>query len=425
MSMIRKNIKKYKGNKIFTVWVVLFLIQNAVAQYIALFDYVDELYAIFGIIPLVYKGLCGKHIIRKGKIVYIVLFSTFVLACFLGNIIYKYQPINIVLSDFFTNLKFFGAIITSLVLFSNVNYELDKRRVLKIVRLFSSILFILLLIDIPFHIFRDDGYRYGFRSEQLIYVLPTYLAGAAVFILGLLLIYFEKENYKYMIMTLVVLSSTLRSKAMAAALVYLVILYIVEIRKKKFEPWHIVAIVLIGIIVAWSQIQFYYVELSDASARSLLTLTSLKVLKDYFPIGTGFGTYASHSAAVSYSPVYFEYGLNNFWELSNANPRGYFDDTFWPIIIGQSGVIGTVAYVWLLVKIFFTNINVKKYSNHLYATVLFIFAYLIISSTSEPAFNNAVAIPLAMLLGYSWACFKKLDWMCERNSLGVKKSIGG
>lgn len=419
MPMIR-NVK-YKGTNIFIIWIVLFLLQNVVAQYVPIFDYIDEVYAISGIVLLFYRVFRGRIGIKIKRNVFLILFLVYSFVCFLGNIIYKYQPLNIVLVDFFTNFKFFGAIITSLVLFRNLNYDLDKRKVLKITRVCSVILFVLLLIDIPLQIFHSDGYRYGFRAEQLIYVLPTYLAGAEAFILGLLLMFFDKKNYKYMIMALVVLASTLRSKAMAGALIFLVILYVVEIRKKRFKTWHIVAIALIGLSVAWSQIQFYYVELSGASARSLLTLTSVKIAKDYFPIGTGFGTFASHSAAVIYSPVYFKYGLNNFWELSNANPRGYFDDTFWPIIIGQSGVIGSIVYVWLLAKIFITNIMVRNLNKHMYATVLFIFGYLIISSTSEPSFNNAIAIPLAMLLGYSWAYSKRYERLNLQSTLRLKR----
>lgn len=419
MSMILN--RRYKVNNILIILIVLFLIQNAVSDYICVFDYVDEIYALLGVVLIIYKGLFGRVKINKRAITYLVLFGVYSLSCLLGNFIYQYQPLNIVLIDLFTNFKFFGAIVTSLVLFRNVNYDIDKRCILKIVRVCSVSLFILLIVDLQLHVFRDDGYRYGFRSEQLIYVLPTYLAGATAFILGLLLIFFEKSNYKYMIITLVVLVSTLRSKAIAVALVYMVILYVVEMRDKRFKTWHVISIITIGIVVAWSQIQFYYVKLEGSSARSLLTLTSLKILNDYFPIGTGFGTFASHGAAVNYSPVYFKYGLNNYWELSDANPNAFFDDTFWPIIIGQSGIMGTLAYVWLLVKMFCINTKVRVLSKHMYATVLFVFAYLIISSTSEPSFNNAVAIPMAMLLGYSWAYLNKYDRKDLKTALGLKR----
>lgn len=39
----------------------------------------------------------------------------------------------------------------------------------------------------------------------------------------------------------------------------------------------------------------------------------------------------------------------------------------------------------------------ESYSIKFYIASLFIFCYLFISSTGEPAFNNSIAIPLAIL----------------------------
>lgn len=149
---------------------------------------------------------------------------------------------------------------------------------------------------------------------------------------------------------------------------------------------------------AWSQIYFYFIELSGNSARSVMLLTSFVILKDYFPIGTGFGTFASHSAAVNYSPVYSKYGFEFIYELRNATEGTFFDDQFWPIILGQTGVIGTICYCYLLFHLF--NIIQKLYrlDENSYIAALFCFIYLLVSSIAEPAFNNSVAIPLAFVI---------------------------
>ena len=65
-------------------------------------------------------------------------------------------------------------------------------------------------------------------------------------------------------------------------------------------------------------------------------------MKDYFPLGTGFATYASDSAFKNYSPVYIKYG---FLSESEVSPASYFmNDTFWSIIIAQTGFIGILLY---------------------------------------------------------------------------------
>ena len=163
--------------------------------------------------------------------------------------------------------------------------------------------------------------------------------------------------------------------------------------------WHILLIGVLGLYIAWDQISFYYVELSGQSARSVLTKTSFEIMKEYFPIGTGFGTFASDVAGEYYSPVYVKYGFTQIYELQRES--NFLSDTFWPIIIGQTGFIGTVCYLIALVRLFLKTIKVRLADWGAYAAVLFIFIYLLVSSTSEPAFCNAVAIPLAMMLGYA------------------------
>ena len=126
-------------------------------------------------------------------------------------------------------------------------------------------------------------------------------------------------------------------------------------------------------------------------------MTSLKIMKDYFPLGTGFATYASDSAFKNYSPVYIKYG---FLSESEVSPASYFmNDTFWPIIIAQTGFIGILLYISVLLFLLKKCLEMESYSIKFYIGSLFIFCYLFISSTSEPAFNNSIAIPLAILFG--------------------------
>ena len=129
-----------------------------------------------------------------------------------------------------------------------------------------------------------------------------------------------------------------------------------------------------------------------------MLMTSLLIIKDYFPIGTGFGTFASHSAAVNYSPVYIKYGFELIYELRNSSKGTFFDDQFWPIIFGQTGLVGTVSYIYLLVQLFRRIQGMYRQNQNSYMAALFVFIYLMISSIAEPAFNNSVAIPLAMAL---------------------------
>ena len=86
-------------------------------------------------------------------------------------------------------------------------------------------------------------------------------------------------------------------------------------------------------------------------AKSIMTSTSIQIAKDYFPIGTGFGTFGSNYAKEVYSPVYYLYGIAENGALG-AESKLYLTDLFWPILFGETGVIGTILYVGLMILLF-------------------------------------------------------------------------
>ena len=372
--------------------------QDPLTLYVSeIFSFVDEVFALLGMVFVMYLGFCKnkRMMVKRSTIGIVIPLLIFVLCGIAANVVYQYQPTNLVIKDLFVNLKFFLSVVTSYYLFRHTCVEKD--RILQHTKTCTTILFLLLIFDIVFNIFPFNGYRYGIKVRNLIFGHVTYLAATCVFFLSVFLMFFEKRNIKYIVMALIVLISTLRAKAMAGATAYIFILYFVFLKQKKIKLWHILLIGVASLYIARDQISFYYMELASKSARSVLTQTSFEIMKDYFPIGTGFGTYGSDVAGEYYSPVYVEYGFTQIYELRQES--GFFSDTFWPIIIGQTGFIGTVSYLIVLVKLFLKTIEVRFVHHGAYATALFIFIYLMMSSTSEPTFCNAVSIPLAMMLG--------------------------
>lgn len=88
----------------------------------------------------------------------------------------------------------------------------------------------------------------------------------------------------------------------------------------------------------------------DAVARIRLTIDSFTVAVQSFPFGAGFGRFGSAVARQTYSPLYYELGYNDVWGLGPTEESGQFlTDTFWPAIIGESGLIGAGCFVAVLV----------------------------------------------------------------------------
>jgi hypothetical protein len=84
-------------------------------------------------------------------------------------------------------------------------------------------------------------------------------------------------------------------------------------------------------------------EVRTQDARLALYLTSIDVARDHFPLGAGLGRYGSPLSRTSYSPIYYEYGLNFVYGLGWEHTT-YITDTFWPQILGEAGVLGLLAY---------------------------------------------------------------------------------
>ena len=375
----------------------LLAFQNPLTVYLwSGFSYLDELFALGGAaVFLLRYCLCGQIRIRRDTVLLLLMLAGFVLCGVAGNLRFGYQPMKAVLKDIYTNLKFFLSVLAGYYLFRYA--DPGKKSMLRHCHAGILALSVLLAADIVFGIFPTFGIRYGVAVRSLIFGHVTYLAGTCVFLLALVLMHYEARELPFLILGLILLISTLRGKALAGAVVCAAIFRRVILQRKKPALAQILLVGAVGILIAWEQIRYYYIDLAGESARSQLLLTSARIVGDCFPIGTGFGTYGSDVAASTYSPVYVRYGFLRHPELQPGS--SFFSDTFWPIILGQTGFLGTVFYLAALALLFAKAQRIRTVSRNSYAAVLFLAAYLLISSTSEPTFCNTVSIPPAMLLG--------------------------
>lgn len=389
--------KQQKKGKLFIIlWILLFSFQDLLSNITSVFSYIDEapliLFCVISISKMIKNG---KLTIKKSSRGYYLAIIIFVIAGLLGNVIYYYQRWNLVAVDLLTNLKFFGAIA---FFYQWIKQDtLETKYIIGTAKIVTIILVALFVIDRFVNVFPAE-YRYGIKSAVLFYNHPTYLAGICAFMTAIMTLYGANKYKLYIMLDILILIFTLRSKAIVSAIVYLILYIVIKRLNGKSKIWQIVTVGIIGIICAWSQIYFYFINLGGQSARSVMLATSLLIMKDYFPIGTGFATFASHSAAVNYSPVYSKYGFELIYELRKSTEGTFFDDQFWPIIFGQTGVIGTFCYLYILMTIFKNIQKLYKVNVDAYMSGLFVFLYLLISSIAEPAFNNSVAIPLAMVI---------------------------
>jgi O-antigen ligase len=92
------------------------------------------------------------------------------------------------------------------------------------------------------------------------------------------------------------------------------------------------------------QVNTYTAAASDANARGLLYQAGKKIAVQHFPLGVGFGRFASYTSGSSYSAVYDEYGLSGVWGLSRPHPQ-FISDVSWPSVAGETGVLGLLFFL--------------------------------------------------------------------------------
>ena len=392
--------KKYDRlkNIILVIMFYILIFQNALENYFKAFGILDEaislillLYGIYMIIFNSKKVKIDKHNVQ------IIICSIVIGAIGLtGNMIYKYQETIPLIKD---GIALFKGIITYIcvpMFFMDLKVSDYLEIINKHLKIISVSVLILVLGNFIFDIFPYYEIRFGIKSQQIFFSHPTYLASFSALLVGLLSVNLKKhkENKIYIFISLVILTTTLRFKAIAFIPIYMYMFYIVIIKERKLQIKDIVILCILGGIFAATQIR-EYVQNPDW-ARSALSITSLKIGKDHFPIGTGFGTYASWVSGESYSKIYDIYGLNKVWGLS-SDFYWFVADTFWPMIIGQFGFIGLAIYTFIIYKIYR---NIKNNDNlYYYFGQILLLLYLLVLSVAEASFSGPIVVMYMVFIG--------------------------
>jgi hypothetical protein len=84
--------------------------------------------------------------------------------------------------------------------------------------------------------------------------------------------------------------------------------------------------------------------IAPMAPRTALYVASVAIARDHLPLGAGLGRFGSHMSREEYSPVYATYGLDQVYGLK-VDETIAVTDTFWPMVLGETGGIGLVAAV--------------------------------------------------------------------------------
>lgn len=406
-----KEKKKELFFLLFLLFLFLFVIQHGVQDHFAPMQYLDELFALL-IVPVFLLRLAQRRVrltpTRK-QLWFGVLLAIFWLTGWVGFFLHHYQPLSNTVKDSYVALKFFMSIGASFLIFQELeDFEGLERKLWPVLNVITVVLFVLCVLDLCFDLFYTETRWYGQPAIKLFYSSYTALVAVCTLLCAIYMRLYEYFNKRILVplaLLFFVFLNTKRIKALGVMVcIFFVYMFVFRRKTKINRKVMIPAVIAIAIAVgsaAW-QVFYYYYKIGTESARLVLTIVSPFIAKDYFPFGTGWGTYGSAFSAEPYSPVYELYHINGVWGISPGY-HSFISDTFWPMILGQCGIIGFVAYVAALALLILAMLRFRKGNAGIFAAALVSILYLLLSSSSESAFFSPWAVSFGFWLGFLFA----------------------
>ena len=387
----------------------LLLFQPIIEIILPPFSYYDEILAVSSLLSLFFSMAMRKsRFTREMKIALCLLFAIVVIGLF-GNFLSGIvSDTFFILVDILACSKFFIIYFALKSILGNTSYFVSY------MARESKVLLVLMLACLVINQFVDIGMtyemRYGLKAFQFVFIHPTHMVTLSLACMAF--IYSDASNgwKKYIGIALVLMAMSLRSRWVALALV--IVLIIIFVKKGSTRaPFVVIGVGSVSaFLVGQAQMSVYYGSASE-SARGHLMTTALSVFQNFFPLGAGFASFGSGVTKTIYSPLYYQYGLQNVYGLAPNNPS-YLTDTFWPVVLAQFGFLGLIIWLLLLIMLVVEFYRLGIASGMLVLSLTMIAAILISTTASGSIFSMQM---ITLLVAFMTAMKANIDReACER-----------
>ena len=162
---------------------------------------------------------------------------------------------------------------------------------------------------------------------------------------------------------------------------------------------YVALVITIILMITWTKFDAYYVSglSNDQLARPMTYKTSLQILWDYLPFGSGMGSFACNGAWKFYSPLYYKYNLNGIWGLGDASVGSgcFICDAYYPAL-AQFGIVGVFFFCWFWKRRLaaFDIIADMRY----YRVAMITFCCLAIEQTADSSWLSGKGMGYCMLI---------------------------
>lgn len=348
---------KISVNKAFSHYIslsiIILLFQSLISRLLPIATYYDEFFEL----SLIFILLFWKKAISKENFIVLVLVLFTIALGVIGNFKSNYNLSIVPMAlDAIGILKPFVAIIAMKEL---CNPQIVKNVYHNIKNVLELYILLAVALYIPLYfIDRSNAFsqvRFGLPSYAFIAGNPGILGINVAEIIAFLSLndgyYSSVKGKTILIMGLLLCLATTKGPSLVFVGILLLLIFLMG---QKIRIWQIIVSIIVVLGVSQYQIKTYIKDVT--SPRSLLLNTGINLAKEFFPLGTGLGTFGNQVSYDYYSPIYYKTGLAYVWGLRPQDNAMFMNDNYWPMLMAQFGYIGATIFLGIYI-FFFAKLN--------------------------------------------------------------------
>lgn len=415
--MVQEKILVSRGTTLFMLMCLFVLFfQNSLQVFFPLLNYFDEFLSLAFFALYILQTLSTQKAILS-DLVLIFLSFVCILIGFVGNYLSKGQSsfffqVSDVVSIFRFILLYIGLKNYYSLNYFKINYRAVFKIIIPILKVYVLLLFTLSIVNIFKNINMSYDVRYGIRSFAFVFGTPGLVINQMTYALIFFTCYkinSSKLNVNIFIgLTLIIIAATLRARAFILIIVYVGLYFFSLILKSKHYKLKILIGSLVVTISGFSQFEYYFLNGSYITPRERFVTGAGILMKEYWPFGSGFGTFGSSAAAQNYSNIYYQLGFSSLRGLSPDNQL-FLNDNYFPMIFGQLGILGGMIFVIILILFatsFVTNFFVNKCAGNKLISG-FVIADIFLSSVQSSYLAHYSNVALIFIAMFCFGTLKK------------------
>lgn len=379
---------------LFALLIAFFVIfQNIFLSFLPrYFDYWDEIFTI-----ICFFLYCCSYInkVKRKNFLILLIFLFSILIGIFGNIVFGYQrSIDACFRDIVGFLKFpIVFLCMSRLQFSDILVE-KIYCILPFITFIIFIIFVLGIVSLFFDIgLSQEEFRFGLHPYYFIFSHPTYLTTCFAFLLCL---YFSSGTSNKYVEFLLVFCIILAMRT--KGIVFVSLYYFVKYFYSYFKSHNVIFIFLLLFVIIVASFYKILLYISfPGSPRESLYKGSIELFFNCFPLGSGFGTFASHLSGKFDSYVYNFIMIPDMYD-QDGNLTPVIGDAGLPYYVGQFGLFGLIVIIFAYSKIFQSSVHDLKFSKNM--SVYLLWGLILITLPTEAILINdgaVIAIYLVIL----------------------------